>query len=194
MHDAAMPDEPRGLPPLTALRSFEAAARHLSFTRAAKELFVTQTAVSHQVKLLEAHLGAPLFRRSPRKIALTAVGLQWSEELRHVFGRLHDVNRRLNKKKSSSRPVVSVSVIPSFAARWLVPRLGNFRAKFPGCDVRIASTSSSSTSTSEPVDVGIRYGAGRYPGLVVEKLFDDAVVVVCAPSLAAKKKLTTPKT
>ena len=122
------------------------------------------------------------------------MGLQWSEELRHVFGRLYDMNRRLNKKKSSSRPVVSVSVIPSFAARWLVPRLGKFLGKFPGCDVRIASTEQLVDFDVEPVDVGIRYGAGRYPGLIVEKLFDDAVVVVCAPSLAAKKKLTTPKT
>src|SRR5690349_4781725 len=122
MHDVAMPgDAPRksptgdrSLPPLTALRSFEAAARHLSFTRAANELFVTQTAISHQVKLLESHLGVMLFHRLPRRIVLTREGLAWARELRDVFVRLHEAHERLSTQARTERPVVSVSVIPSF--------------------------------------------------------------------------------
>src|SRR5438132_1408970 len=125
--DAAPP-----LPPLTALRSFEAAARHLSFTHAAEELHVTQTAISHQVKLLEGQLGTVLFRRLPRRIVLTRDGVAWAGELKEIFARLHDVNRRLRGRVHADRPVVSVSVIPSFAARWLVPRLGRFLERHPG--------------------------------------------------------------
>src|SRR6516165_380540 len=114
------------LPPLTALRSFEAAARHSNFTRAAAELSVTQAAISHQVKLLESHLGTPLFRRLARGIVLTPAGQAWAAELRDIFTRLHDAHRRLRVATRPERPVVAVSVIPSLAARWLVPRLGRF--------------------------------------------------------------------
>src|SRR5262249_21284577 len=157
-------------------RSFEAAARHLSFTRAAAELSVTQTAISHQVKLLEAHLGTLLFRRLPRRIVLTADGLAWARELKEVFARLEDANRRL--RAGSDRPVCSVSVIPSLAARWLVPRLGRFLQRHPECDLRISPTEHPVDFAVEAVDVGIRYGSGHYPGLEVHKLADDALVVV----------------
>ena len=182
---AASPRAPP-LPPLTALRAFEAAARHLSFTRAAAELCVTQTAISHQVKLLEGHLGTVLFRRLPRRIALTRDGAAWARELEPVFACLHDANRRLRVRLSPDRPVVSVSVIPSFAARWLVPRLGRFLEQHPGLDVRVSPTEHLVDFAIEAVDVGIRYGGGRYPGLVVEKLADDALVVVCSPALARR--------
>src|SRR5215472_11898278 len=109
------------LPPLTALRAFEAAARHLSFTRAADELCVTQTAISHQVKVLEGHLGARLFRRMPRRIVLTREGLAWANALGDVFERLHAANARLRLAVRPERPVLAVSVLPSFASRWLVP-------------------------------------------------------------------------
>jgi LysR family glycine cleavage system transcriptional activator len=181
------------LPPLTALRSFEAAARHLSFTRAAEELLVTQTAISHQVKLLERHLGVTLFHRHPRRLALTADGAAWASELSTVFSRLADANRRLRLRARTDRPVVSVSVIPSFAARWLVPRLGRFLARHPELDVRLSATEHLVDLAAEGVDVGIRYGSGKYPGLVVDKLGDDALVVVCAPSLRARKKLSVPE-
>jgi LysR family glycine cleavage system transcriptional activator len=180
------------LPPLTALRSFEAAARHLSFTRAAAELSVTQTAISHQVKLLEAHLGTLLFRRLPRRIHLTADGLAWAKELKDIFGRLEEANRRLRIGTRPDRPVTSVSIIPSLAARWLVPRLGRFLERQPGCDVRISPNEHPVDFAAEGVDLGIRYGSGGYPGLVVEKLADDALVAVCAPSLARKRRLDRP--
>ena len=183
--DAAPP-----LPPLTALRSFEAAARHLSFTRAAQELAVTQTAISHQVKLLEEHLGVLLFQRHPRRIALTADGRAWAEELGEIFARLLDANRRLRGLTRADRPVVSVSVIPSFAARWLVPRLGRFLEKHPSLDVRVSPTEHLVDFAAEKVDLGIRYGRGNYPGLVVDKLADDALVVVCTAALKSRHKLS----
>ena len=180
------------LPPLTALRAFESAARHLSFTRAARELCVTQTAISHQVKLLEEHLGAFLFHRLPRRIALTPDGAAWSRALTDVFDRLRDANRRLRAGARLDRPVVTVSVIPSFAARWLVPRLGRFLERNAGLDVRISPNERLVDFDVEAIDLGIRYGAGSYPGLVTEKLADDALVVVCAPELREKKALRTP--
>jgi LysR family glycine cleavage system transcriptional activator len=179
------------LPPLTALRSFEAAARHLSFTRAARELSVTQTAISHQVKLLENHLGTVLFRRLPRRIALTRDGAAWAEELGEIFSRLEDAHRRLCKQARPARPVLSVSVIPSFAARWLVPRLGRFLEQHPDVDVHLSPTEHLVDFGVEQVDVGVRYGRGRYPGLVVDKLLDDAYVVVCAPALRTRKRLSS---
>jgi LysR family transcriptional regulator, glycine cleavage system transcriptional activator len=181
------------LPPLNALRAFEAAARHLSFTRAASELAVTQTAISHQIKLLEAHLGTRLFQRLPRRLALTRAGAAWAHELRDIFARLQDANRRLREQPRADRPVVSVSVIPSFAARWLVPRLGRFLEQNPGFDVRISASEHLVDFEVEAVDIGIRYGSGHYPGLVVDKLADDALVVVCAPGLLARHKLITPR-
>ncbi len=185
-------DAPLPLPPLNALRAFESAARHLSFTRAGAELFVTQTAISHQIKQLEAHLGRPLFRRGPRRLSLTADGEAWARELRDVFGRLADANRRLRARPAAERPVVAVSVIPSFGAGWLVPRLGRFLSRHPGIDVRISASGHLVDFAVEQVDLGIRFGHGRYPGLVVDKLGGDSLVVVCAPALRAKKRLSSP--
>jgi len=174
------------LPPLNALRVFEAAARHMSFSKASEELSVTPTAVSHQIRHLEAHLGTALFRREPRRLTLTADGAAWASELRDVFGRLADANRRLRFRKTSERPVVSVSVLPSLGARWLAPRLGGFLARHGDVDVRISPTEHLVDFGSEPVDLAIRYGKGRYPGLVVEKLADDEFIVVASPRVGAK--------
>ena len=181
------------LPPLTALRAFEAAARHLSFTRAAEELCVTQTAISHQVKTLESHLSTLLFKRLPRRLVLTPEGRAWAQALADVFARLHDANRRLRIGVRVDRPLVSVSVIPSFAARWLVPRLGRFLERHPGLDVRVSPSEYLVDFAVEAVDLGVRYGAGNYPGLVTEKLADDTLVVVCSPAVRARKKLVAPK-
>jgi len=174
------------LPSLNALLAFEAAARHGSFTRAARELGVTQTAVSHQVRSLEQNLGTLLFRRTAQGIRLTPDGEQWAAELAVVFGRLREANARLRAPRESARPAVSVSTIPSLGARWLVPRLGRFLASHPDVDVRISATERLVDFGAEPVDIGIRYGLGSYPGLVSTKLADDALIVVAAPSLAGK--------
>ena len=184
--DRALP-----LPPLNALRVFEAAARHGSFTRAARELCVTQTAVSHQVRLLETHLGAALFARSPGKIELTHDGRAWAAALGDVFARLHAANRSLRAATARARPLVSVSVLPSFASRWLVPRLGRFFARQPDVDVRVSPSEQLVDFSRDGIDVGIRYGLGRYPGLVVDKLCDDAWVVVCAPTVLERARLRT---
>ncbi len=163
-----------------------------SLTLAAKELFVTQTAVSHQVHKLEAELGYPLFRRLPRRVELTANGAAWAEALSDVFARLHAAHRRLRPRPEPTRPVVSVSVLPSFASRWLVPRLGRFFEKHTEVDVRISPSELLHDFVGEGIDVGIRYGSGKYPGLGVEKLYDDAWVLVAAPGFVAKRKLRAP--
>lgn len=153
---------------------------------------MTQTAVSHQIKSLEAELGVSLFRRSPKRLTLTPDGLAWAAELRVIFQRLRDANLRLRARAQAERPVVAVSTIPSFGARWLVPRLGRFMAKNPELDVRISANERLVDFGLEPFDLGIRYGNGRYPGLVSEKLADDAWVVVCSPTFSARQRLKTP--
>jgi len=189
----AYPALPRSLalPSLHGLHVFEVAARHLSFTEAARELCISQTAVSHQIKALEAELSTTLFRRSPRRVELTEDGKAWALELGEIFSRLHAVNRRLRQQPRTQRHEVAISVIPSFGSRWLVPRLGKFLDGHPDVEVRIAASERLVDLAGEGVDVGIRYGFGRYPGLVSEKLADDAWVVVCSPALAASARLRT---
>jgi len=176
------------LPSLKALHAFEVTARLGSFTRAAGVLGVTQTAVSHQIKQLEGELEVLLFRRTSRGPQLTEVGRAWQAELSTLFGRLRETNRRLRSTKAAERPSVSLTTIPSFGARWLVPRLGSFLAENPHIDLRISTSEALVDFALEPVDVGIRFGSGHYPGLFCEKLLDDYFVVVAAPGKAARLK------
>ena len=182
------PELPR-LPSLHGLHVFEVVARHMSFTQAARELCISQTAVSHQIKSLEGQLGMALFRRAPRRISLTESGKAWALQLGEIFSRLRAVNRSLRKPSPGGRPEVAVSIIPSFGSRWLVPRLGKFLDHHPEVEVRISASERLVDFEAERVDLGIRYGLGRYPGLVTEKLADDAWVVVCAPGLLAQRRL-----
>ena len=181
------------LPSLNALLAFETAARHQSFTRAARELGVTQTAVSHQVRALENELGTPLFRRTPQRVDLTAEGQAWAAELLVVFARLREVSNRLRQTRAVTRPLVSVSIIPSFGSRWLVPRLGRFLDQHSEVDVRISATERLVDFALEPVDIGIRYGLGGYAGLRSTKLADDSLVVVASPAIASKRSRWRPK-
>jgi LysR family transcriptional regulator, glycine cleavage system transcriptional activator len=194
MYAAAMqrPEGPLPLPPLGALRAFEAAARLSSFTRAAEELCVTQTAVSHQVRLLEETLGEALFVRRPRRIELTERGSAWARALSDAFGRLYEANRSLRARAPARRPVVSVSVLPSFASRWLVPRLGRFLAAQPEVDLRISPSSELVDLNVSELDLGIRFGTGRYPGLKVERLCADGWIPACAPGLKGRTRLKQP--
>ncbi|SCA57105.1 Glycine cleavage system transcriptional activator [Candidatus Terasakiella magnetica] len=169
----------RRLPPLNALRAFEAAARHLSFTRAADELFVTQAAVSHQVKALEEHLGLKLFKRLNRALMLTDEGQHYFPDVRDALDQLDIATNSLLKADSSG--VLTVSVMPSFASLWLVPRLQQFTQQHPDIDVRIAAYDSLADFDRDDVDCAIRYGKGKWDNLYVEHIMDDEMFPVCAP-------------
>jgi LysR family glycine cleavage system transcriptional activator len=170
------------LPPLNALRSFEVAARHLSFTKAAAELHVTHSAISHQIKALEEWLGIPLFRRVNRGLLLTESGQAYLKPVRESFQKLGEATWRL-KAKGRSGPL-TVSVMPSFASKWLVPRLRRFRERHPDIDVRISATPDLIDFDREDVDVAVRYGRGNWSGdLRSDLLIRESMFPVCSPKL-----------
>lgn len=176
----------RELPPLNALRAFEAAGRHLSFTRAAEELSVTPAAVSHQVNTLEQYLGVRLFRRHPRGLLLTEVGQRALPGVSTGFDRFAEAMSGL-RSLDSEQPL-RISVTPSLASRWLVPRLEDFRTAHPGIEVRIDAGEQLSDLRRDDVDVGLRYGTGQYPGMHVECIGTQRVFPVCSPWLAQGDK------
>lgn len=192
MRDSDAPGFVPPLPSLHALQVFDAAAQRLSFTAAARDLHVTQTAVSHQIRSLEEALGTPLFRRMPRKLALTDAGQAWASELRQIFLRLEHAHQRLQRRARSLRPVVALSTLPSFGTRWLVPRLGRFLTLRPEVEVRVSATESLVDFEFEPVDLCIRFGSGRYPNLFKEKLADDSWLAVCSPAFLSRHALASP--
>ncbi|MGV3344727.1 transcriptional regulator GcvA [Enterobacteriaceae bacterium LUAb1] len=169
------------LPPLNALRVFDAAARHLSFTRAAEELCVTQAAVSHQIKSLEDFLGLRLFQRRNRSLLLTEDGQNYFFDIKAIFISLSDATRKLQSR--STRGALTVSLLPSFAIQWLVPRLASFNAAYPDIDVRIQSMDRDEKTLTDNIDVAIFYGRGDWPGLRVEKLYAEYLLPVCSPQL-----------
>lgn len=171
----------RKLPPLNALKAFEAAARHLSFTRAADELFVTQAAVSHQVKGLEDFLGVKLFIRRNRSLLLTPEGQTYYLELKEIFDHMLQATERV--KSASERGSLTISLPPSFAILWFVPRLSRFREAYPEIDVRIRAVDEVDGSLSDDVDVAIYYGSGKWPGLRAYKLHNEYLLPVCSPLL-----------
>lgn len=169
------------LPPLSALRAFEAAARHLSFSRAAAELFVTPAAISHQIHALEQDLGVKLFHRLSRSVELTASARVLLPGLSEAFSGIQAALRRLRTHNDTGTLTVTAS--PSFAAKWLVLRLNRFQERCPEIDVRISATDEVADLTKGDFDVAIRYGAGRYLGLEVEMLFTNEVFPACSPQL-----------
>jgi LysR family glycine cleavage system transcriptional activator len=171
----------RKLPPLNALRAFEAAARQLSFTRAGQELHVTQAAISHQVKALEEWLGLALFRRRGRAIVLTENGQNYLTSVREGLDLLAAATDRLTKRQGSG--ILTVSTLASFAAAWLVPRLGRFRALHSDIDVRVAARDEAVDFARDDVDLAIRYGKGHWPGLEIVPLMSEEVFPVCSPAL-----------
>jgi LysR family transcriptional regulator, glycine cleavage system transcriptional activator len=178
------------LPPLIALRVFESAARHLSFRRAAEELFVTPGAVSQQIRLLEDHVGVTLFHREGRRVALTEAGQAALPALRAGFANLTEAARLMRQPLRRSR--VTVSVAPSFAAKWLLPRLEHFTEAHPDIDVWVSADMAPVDFAIADVDLAIRYGAGRYENLVSEKLLEEAVLPVCSPVLMEAAPIRTP--
>jgi LysR family glycine cleavage system transcriptional activator len=169
------------LPPLNALRAFAAAARHLSFTRAAEDLHVTQAAVSHQVKALEEHLGVALFRRGTRAIHLTEAGQRYARQVREAFQILHTATDSLLAQEEVGR--LTVATMTSFAAKWLIPRLGDFLSAYPEIELRLETGFTPVDLEAGVADVALRLGPGPYPGLHAELLLRDEVFPVCAPSL-----------
>ncbi|MEQ9335336.1 transcriptional regulator GcvA [Thalassobaculum sp.] len=171
----------RPLPPLNALRAFESAARHLSFTKAAAELNVTPAAVSHQVKALEELLGVPLFRRLTRALRLTDAGQAALPTLGQGFDKLAQAVEQMRAHCESG--VLTISVSPSFGAMWLVPRLERFRSRHPDIETRIDGTDRLVDVARGDADVALRYGPGGYGGLQVDRLFGQVNTPVCSPVL-----------
>ncbi|MCK1329850.1 LysR family transcriptional regulator [Bradyrhizobium sp. CW9] len=171
----------RKLPPLTELRAFEAAARHLSFKHAAGELGVTPTAISHQIKLLEQHCGRPLFRRRPRPLALTSAGRQLFPVVRDGFGRFAETLS--NIKSSHAGRHLRITATNAFAARWLLPRLQSWRAAHPRLKLDIVGTDAVLNLESDETDVAIRYALGPPADGNVVELMRDTFYVVASPKL-----------
>jgi len=169
------------LPSLNGLRAFEAAARHLSFTLAASELNVTQTAISHQIRRLEEELGVRLFVRQNRALALTPEARDYLPGVRAAFNDLRLATDRLLRKDDDK--VLTVSTLASLAAKWLLPRLTDFQEQHPGIDVRITTSTSLVDFQRDNVDAAIRYGRGQWPGLRADWLMADELFPVCSPSL-----------
>ncbi len=171
----------RRLPSLNALKAFEASARHESFTKAAEELYVTQGAVSQQVKALEAELGVRLFRRERQRLLITEGGRFYLEVVRDAFDRLGAGTERLLQRQQSG--VLTVTTSPNFAAKWLVNRLGRFSESHPEIDLRVSASMQHVDFSREDIDLGIRHGDGNWPGLHVTRLCTEEVFPVCSPKL-----------
>jgi LysR family glycine cleavage system transcriptional activator len=169
------------LPSLNGLRAFEAAARHLSFTVAASELNVTQTAISHQIRRLEQELGVRLFIRQNRALALTPEARDYLPGIRAAFNDLRLATDRLRRRDNDH--VLTVSTLASLAAKWLLPRLSAFQEAHPAIDVRITTSTSLVDFKSGDVDAAIRYGRGQWPGLRADWLMADQLFPVCSPAL-----------
>jgi len=180
------------LPSLNGLRAFEAAARHLSFTNAAAELNVTQTAISHQIRRLEEELGIRLFVRQNRALALTPQAKDYLPGVRAAFNDLRFATDRLLRKDNEN--VLTVSTLASLAAKWLLPRLSAFQEAHPGIDVRITTSTALVDFRSGDVDAAIRYGRGHWPGVRADWLTADELFPVCSPALlTGKRPLKSPQ-
>lgn len=171
---------PRTLPPLETFRFFEAAARHLNFTRAAEEMHVTHGAVSQRIKRLEEHLGMSLFRRSGGRMLLTDEGRRLLERVRNAISELA---AGVEAIRSSNRDrILTVGMMPAFATYWLLPRLAQFIERHPHIEVNIRPTLSLADFTRDEVDMAVRFGPGTWPGLTSIKLHDEELIPVCSPA------------
>jgi LysR family glycine cleavage system transcriptional activator len=167
---------------MQALRAFEAAARMRSLTRAAESLHLTHGAISHQIKSLEADFGVRLVERAGRGIRLTEEGERFATRVRAVLSDLGDAVREVTERANPRQ--LRVSVIPSFAARWLLPRIGKFFARHPEIDLDVIANNALADFKRDDVDIAIRHGLGDWPGVVSEHVLDDAAFPVCSPRLA----------
>lgn len=170
------------LPPLNALRAFEAAARHLNMSRAAEELFVTPAAVSHQIIALEKHLGRQLFERRQHGLALTQDGARYLPFIRTGFDNLRQAAKALEVRKTA----LVVAAPPAFSTKWLMPQLRLLSAEFPSISIINDTAETPADRLPEKADVAIRYGAGRFGALMSYRLLDEFVIPVCHPDLRDK--------
>jgi LysR family glycine cleavage system transcriptional activator len=173
------------LPPLTELRAFEAAARHLSFKAAASELGVTPTAISHQIRLLEQHCGQPLFRRRPRPMALTAAGERLFPVIRDGLAKFAIA---FSSVRGDKRGPLRVTATNAFAGRWLVPRLPSWRKAHPGIALEVIGTDAVLDLGAGEADLAIRYARTPPPNLVAQQLFRDRFFAVCNPALLSQDR------
>lgn len=180
----------RRLPNLVALRAFEAAARYQNFSRAADEACVTHGAVSHQVRALEQDLGVPLFTRHGKRLTITPQGERFAQAVRKALQDITHATQTLRQETRQKR--LTVSAIPSFAARWLAPRLGKFIDQNPDTELVLQSSGQLHDLEREGIDVGIRFGMGQYPGLVVERLMGDSYYPVASPRYKQGRLPTSP--
>lgn len=184
------------LPPLQALRAFEAAARHLSYSRAAEELGLTHGAISHHIARLEQDLGIRLFVRDGQRMILTDVGQVLILDVRQGLKQLADAfaAARTRPRHAGSGRTLNVSVLPGLAARWLVPRLTRFQARYPDIEIAIRPTATLATlDARDGIDLAIRYGPGRWPGLRATRLMPSTIFPVSSPAFLDQHKLTQPR-
>jgi DNA-binding transcriptional LysR family regulator len=182
---------PHALPALDLLVGFESAARHLSFTKAGEELFLTQSAVSRQIKELEGQLGVPLFERRHRALALTEAGQQFYASAAQVLATMRSATERLRSHSGRKRPL-SVTTTNSFAALWLIPRLAGFTRDHPGVDVRIMAETRVQDLERDGLDIAIRHGPASLAGANAVRLMGERVFPVCSPKLLKKIPLEKP--
>jgi len=169
------------LPPMQALRAFDAAARLQSLSRAAQSLHLTHGAISHQIKSLEGELGVSLVERAGRGIRLTEEGERFAARVREALDRLAEAVRDVTDKSNPRR--IRVSVVPSFAARWLLPRIGRFIAQHPDIDLDVRATLNLVDFQRDDVDFAVRHGTGVWPGVLAEPMFDETYFPVASPRL-----------
>ncbi|MDP9501177.1 transcriptional regulator GcvA [Bisgaard Taxon 45] len=171
------------LPPLNSLKAFESAARHLSFTKAADELFVTQAAISHQIKLLEDFLGITLFKRKNRSLELTELGKAYFTDVNKILRRLVEATEKLLAQKNDKH--LTISVPQTFGMQWLVPHLSEFNQRYPDIEVRLKGVDQDEGSLSKDIDIAIYYGQGNWDNLQVEKLVEENLLILASPKLLA---------
>lgn len=180
------------LPPLNSLKAFECSARHLSFTKAAEELNVTQAAISHHIKILEDFLGVSLFYRRSRLLQLTEIGKNYYDEVSSVFNQLIDATNNLLEYRNEKR--LSLAVPTTFITQWLVPHLSDFNEQYPDVELNLNGVEQDENFFKpNETDVAIYYGTGGWKGYQFDKLFDSQMVILASPNLLAKKPINRPE-
>ena len=181
----------RDLPALDLLKAFEAAARHLSFTRAGQELFLSQSAISRQIQMLESQLGVPLFHRRVRSLLLTEAGQSYYRDISEALQKLREATARLSRAQPDG--AVTVTTTMTFASLWLVPRLADFQGRHPDVPVHIAADNAIRDMRRSGLDVSIRYSTRQLAGEGAVRLFGERVLPVCSPALLARRALSKPE-